>query len=265
MSMKPSGLYEPRLTHEQTILWLPSTGTDGSGAGIGPGWMVGTDAVVSHPTPVEAVTTKFRRARFTSPAISDKHLGILFANAGHKCCYRGSTESKGGYYFRAVFMVNAIPNTAIRFFCGLSEQVGTGLAVSDTVPANSTGLWCDDGDAGNLTVVQCDSGGTAEKTALTGTPRTLTAGTLYEWIMIQGPAQNPVVTQLNNLGDDAGGWVGTILNSQNVFARAPANAAMMAPQVGLGNAANAAGGDCSLDIISVYVRPNLKLRPDGTT
>lgn len=268
MSMKPPGIFEPRLSHEQPILWLPSTGADATGSGLGPAWAAGADAVVSHPTPTGGITTKFRRTRFTSPAIANKHLGILFANADHACCYRGDIDTaptpdyyRGGFYFRAVFMVNAIPDTAVRFFAGLSAQTGTGVAVSNTVPNNSVGLWCDSGDAGNLTIVTVNNTGGSTKTALAtpSTPRTLTAGILYEFIMIANPAQNVIVTALINAGDTTGGHMGTSLNFTNTGATMPLNTVMMAPQVGLGNAAHAAGGDCSLDIINVYVRPNMRL------
>jgi hypothetical protein len=58
--------------------------------------------------------------------------------------------------------------------------------------------------------------------------------------------------------------MGTRLNSQNIGATMPANTTMLVPHVGLGNAANSAGGDCSFDIMSIYLRPNLKLIPTGT-
>lgn len=261
--MKPSGAYEPRLSHEQTILYLPSTGTDGTGAGVGPAWTAGTDSVVSHPSPAAGYDTEFRRTRFTSPASADKHLGIYFSNSDHCCAYRGSADSRGGFYFRALFRVNAIPNNAIRFFCGLSARVGSGIATSNTVPANTVGLWCDDTDSAALSLVTVTSGGSATKSALT-TPETLTAGRLYEFIMIANPNQSVVVTQLNNFEDSTGGAFGDVLNSQNVSVTMPANTAMMAPQIGLGNSANATGGDCSVDVYSVYLRPNLKLYPTGT-
>ena len=261
--MKPAGTHEPRLSHEQVMLYLPATGTDGTGAGIGPSWTAGSGATVSHPTPSAGFSTEFRCTRFTSPAAADKHLGVYFSNADHCCAYLGSATSRGGFYFRALFKVNAIPNNAIRFFCGLSAQVGTGLCTSNTPPANSVGLWCDDTDSAALSLMTCNNSGTKTKTALT-TPETLTAGRLYEFIMICNPNQSVVVTQLNNYADTSGGALGTVLNSQNANTNLPANTVMMAPQLGLGNAANATGGDCSLDIMSIYLRPNLKLIPTGT-
>lgn len=261
--MKPAGTHEPRLSHEQVILYLPATGTDGTGAGIGPAWTAGAGATVSHPTPAAGFSTEFRCTRFTSPAAADKHLGVYFANADHCCAYRGNALSRGGFYFRALFKVNAIPNNSIRFFCGLSAQVGTGLATSNTPPANSVGLWCDTTDSAVLKLMTCDNSGTSTKTTMTN-PETLTAGRLYEFILICIPNQSVVVTQLNNYADSTDGAFGTVLNSQNVSLTMPSNTVMMAPQVGLGNAANAGGGDCSFDIMSIYLRPNLKLSPTGT-
>jgi len=262
--MKPPGTHEPRLSHEQIMHYLPATGTDGTGSGVGPAWMAGTDAVVSHPAPSSGFITEFRCTRFTSPAAANKHLGVLFASSDHCCAYRGSSNPRGGFYFRALFKVNAIPNNDIRFFCGVSAQTGTGIAISNTVPANTVGLWCDDTDSAALSLVTVNGSSSATKTTLTNA-ETLTAGTLYEFIMICNPNQSVIVTQLNDFSDGTDGVLGTVLNSQNVSATMPSSTAMMAPQVGLGNAANATGGDCALDIMSIYLRPNLKLAPSGTT
>lgn len=260
--MKP-GPYEPRLSQEQPFWYLPGTGTDVAGRGFGPAWSTDAGATPSHPTPSSGFTTQFRRTRFTSTAVANIHLGIFFANADHVAFWRGNATSRGGFFFVARFMVNAIPDTAIRFFAGLSAQTGTGLATSNTVPANSVGLWCDSTDAGSLKIVTCNNAGTATKNALTSA-ETLTAARLYEFSMICNPNQSEIVTQLVNLGDDSGGPIGTIISSQNVATTMPSTTVFMAPQVGLGNAAHAAGGDTSLDIVSVYAIPNQRLHPMGT-
>lgn len=261
--MKPTSSYEPRLSHSQPYLYLPSTGADGSGAGIGPGWTTGEGATVSHPTPASTdYTTEFRRTRFTSIAVANLHLGVYFPNADHKAFYRGFNRSRGGFYFSARFKVNAIPNTSIRFFAGMSAgntAIVTGGVAS--VPNNTAGLWCDTGHAASLKLVTKDNAGAYTETALTNAT-TLTAGTLYEFIMICNPAQNPIVTQLVNYGLESGqGGMGTVLNSQNIQVTMPGNSVFMSPQVALGNAANAAGGDTSLDIVSIYAIPNQRLRP----
>ena len=255
--MRHSGVWHPRLDCEQPILYLPASGTTLTGRGLGPDWAGDGVAVVSHPTPASGFTTQFRRTRFTSAASADNELGVHLPNAADMSCYRGSVASRGGFFFRAWFMVNAIPNTTIRFFAGLSAAT-TGVCLSDTVPANTVGLWCDTTDAGSLTVVTNDaSAGSSTKNAL-ASAHTLTAGTLYEFTMQSNPAQGSIVTQLVNKGTDA------VIGSQNVSATMPATTTMMGPQVGLSNAANAAGGDTSLDIILIYARPNLKLVPDGS-
>jgi len=167
----------------------------------------------------------------------------------------------GGFYFSARFMVNAIPNTSIRLFVGLSAGAAVCKTAFASTPANTVGLWCDSTDAGNLTILTADATPTPHTTTLQ-TAQTLTAGTLYEFVMIANPSPSgtpgTIVTNLINVGTDA------LLTSQNVSVNAPASTAFMAPQIGLSNRGNTAGGDCSLDVISVYLRPNLRLTPLGT-
>ena len=262
--MKPSGYFEPSLRHQQTILYLPSTGTDGTGAGIGPAWMTPVNVTVSHPTPTASYIGQHRCTRFTSTAIGNLHLGVLFANADHCCMWRGDdvTESRGGFYFVTHFKVHALPggSTDLRFFAGLSAQTGTGVATSDTIPNNTVGLWCDTTDAYSLNLVTKGTGA-ATKTNLTNAT-TLTAGTMYEFSMLANPTQSVIVTQLVDMDDDTDGPLGTILNSQNVSATMPVNTAMMAPQVGLSNGpTHILGGDTALDIMKIYALPNLKRHP----
>ena len=251
--MKPS-IYEPMLMHEQPMLYLPQGGTDVIGCGIGPEWTRSGAGVVSHPTPTAGFTTQFRRTRITSAASIDNELGVHQPNV---CAWRGNATSRGGFFFKARFLVNAIPNTAVRLFAGLSAQTATGVCISNTVPANTVGLWCDAGDSGSLSVVTCNNAASATKNALAAA-HTITAGVLYEFLMICNPSQSIIVTQLNNVG------TGAVIASQNVAATMPDNATFMAPQVGLSNAANAAGGDTVFDVYAIYLRPNLRLTPLGT-
>lgn len=257
--MKHSGQWQPRLFLEQPILYLPKSGSDGTGAGLGPPWVAGSGVTVSHPTPAAGMTTQFRRTRFTSVAVTaDQELGVHLPNAADCSLYRGSATSRGGFFFSSRFMVNAIPNNAIRFFCGLSAA-NSGVCVSNTIPVNSVGLFCESGDSAALKLVARPASGSQVPTALTSAV-TLTAGTLYEFRLWANPNQNVIVTQLINAGTD------TVLNNQNLTAPAdlPGNTVMLAPQCGLSNAANVVGGDCSLDILSIYGRPNLLLVPSAS-
>ena len=253
--MKASGPYQPFLGHEQLYLYLPGTGTDGTGKGIGPAWLAGTGAVVSHPTPASGFATEFRRTRFTSDAVANRHLGVMMANADHACALRGSAANRGGFDFCTRFIVNAIPNNAIRFFAGLSAQTGTGIGVAAGLPVNSIGLFCDETDSAALCIGQRAAGAQDKSQTLS---HTLTAGTIYEFRMFCYPNQTLVVCNLVNLGTDS------LIATINAQAALPVNTVMMAPQVALGNAANAGGGDTALDIISIYLRPNLLLVPLGT-
>jgi len=258
--MKPSGPYFPRPDFEQCLLYLPDTGTSAAGTGLGPAWTTHANATVSHPAPASGFTTEWRRTRFTSTANSNIHLGPYFANSDLCCAFRGGSSPRGGFYFNALVRVNAIPATSIRFFAGLSAQTGTGLCTSNTVPANSIGIWCDDTDAASLSFVSTDGSANANKQALSSAV-TLTAGVLYRIELFCYPAQSTVLSVIRNVGAD------TVLAETSTAGGAslyiPSSTAMMAPQVGLGNAANATGGDTDLDVYSIYLRPNLKLVQQG--
>ena len=260
--MKHSGPYQPRLVHEQPILYLPASGAVVTGRGLGPDWDMAVGATVTHVTPSSGFTTQFRRTRFTSAAaVADQELGVHLPNAADASIWRGNVDTGpnpdvyyGGFYFSTRFMVNAIPDTDVRFFAGLSNQV-VGVCVSDTVAGHCVGLWCASTHATDLKLLTMD-GTTATATDLT-TDADLTAGTLYEFVMIGNPGGSSIVTQLLNVG------LGTVLNEQNINTTMPSETTFMAPQVGLSNAANVVGGDTSLDIISIYARPRLRLAPEG--
>jgi len=253
--MKPS-VFEPALKDEQVMLYLPQQGTDVIGCGIGPEWTRDSVAggTVSHPAPTNSFTGQWRRTRITSTAASNNELGV---HQPVVCAWRGDAASRGGFYFEAKFMVNAMVDTDIRLFCGLSAQVSAGVCISNTVPDNTVGLWCDDTDAANLTIVTKGTGGSATKTALASV-HALTAGVLYRFRMLCNPNQTIIVTQLENHG------TGAVIGTQNVGSTMPTSTVFMAPQVGFSNATNNAGGDCSFDVISCYLRTNLRLTPLGT-
>jgi hypothetical protein len=254
--MNPS-IYEPALHREPRTLYLPTTGTDIGGRGLGPAWVGDGIAVVSHPALAAGFTTQFPRRRFTSAGgTSNQELG---AHSPELSAWRGNAVKLGGFYFSCRFMVNAIPDTVIRFFCGLAK--GVSPALNNTLPANTVGLWCDTADAGALSIGNADSGGVNEKFALSSGV-TLTAGVLYDFVMIANPSPSnspgTIVTNLYNVGTD------TLLCTQNPGNRLPASTEFLAPHVALSNANHTAGGDCSLDVIHCYLRPNLRLTPLGS-
>jgi hypothetical protein len=261
MTVKPSSYFGIALQSEQPVIYLPGTGSGisglGLGLGLGPNWQTG-GGVVSHPVPSAGFVTQYRRTRLASVVTAaDQDLSLFLGDPGDCSLWRGDAAARGGFYFSARFIVNAIPNTAVRFFAGLSSQTGLGVCIANNWPANSVGLWCDDADAGNLTIgTKAAGAGAPTKTALQSV-QTLTAGILYEFVMIANPNQNVIVTMLINVG------TGALIVTQNVAATMPVNTVFMAPQIGLSNAANVVGGDTSLDIISIYARPNLLLVPAG--
>lgn len=258
--MKHSGPLHPRLDFEQPMLYLPDTGASVAGSGLGPAWVMAAGGVVTHPTPAAGFVPSWRRTRITSAAAAaNQELGVRQTNAN---VWRGNALPLGGFYFHSIFRVHAMPNNAIRLFVGVTAATGAGVCIANAVPANTVGLWCDDADNANLTIVTADNGAAATKTPLlsaggTPTPYTLVPDVLHYFTMIANPANNVIVTQLGNYGTD------TLMRTQNVSLTMPLNTAFMAPQIGLSNAANVAGGDVALDVMNVYVRPNLFLVPRG--
>jgi hypothetical protein len=189
-------------------------------------------------------------------AVADQELGVHLPNAEDASVWRGNAANLGGFYFSARFMVNTRTFTNIRCFVGLSAQTGAGVCISDTVPNNTIGLWCDSTDAASLSVVTKAAAG-ATKNALT-TATTLTTGILYEFVMIANPNQaNTILTQLINVGS------GSIISSQSVSATLPTATVFMAPQAGMSNAANLGASNTVFDIVSIYARPNQLLIPSA--
>ncbi len=264
--MKPS-INEPAIYHEQTLIYLPYTG-----AALPPGGFFGTQwlsdgvSVVSHPDPGTTFETQFRRSRFTSAASNNNELGVHLLNTDMRCAWLGNAAKRGGFYFSCRFLVNAIPDTAVRLFVGISGATGIGVSQSATIPGNTIGLWLGSGDAGSLTILTANAAGGAAGGANAGlTPLrnssgslatlTLTAGFLYEFVMLCNPNQNLVVTNIIDVA------AGTLLRTQNVNTTMPDTTAFMAPQVSLSNALHAAGNDCKFDLYGLYLRPNLRETP----
>jgi hypothetical protein len=260
------------LVHEQPLVYMPSTGADAGGRGLGPAWVTDAAVAVTHPAPTNSFGGQFRCTRFTSPAVANKGLGVFQNNADGALCWRGDAASRGGFYFAARFRINAIPDFAIRLFVGLSALTGAAACSTNFVPQNSVGLFLDTGRAGSLCIGTNDSLGGQQLNELklsngSYSPHTIVVGTIYEFVIIQNPtpATTPgtIVTLLYDLTATASnglirtqnmpdGGVGSVVPDAGVF---------MAPQCMLGNAAHAAGGDCSFDVLSVYARPNQRLLP----
>jgi len=260
MSNKPT-IFEPTMRRESSVLYLPAGGSSLVGRGVGPDWAGDGLPAITHPALGNTFETQFPRTRFTSAASNNNELG---AHCPAFYAWRGNAASRGGFFFSARFMVNAILNNNLRLFAGLSASA-TGVCkadVSGSGPANTIGLWTDRTDGASLKILNVDNSGAFEKLPLKDTGGnsitvTLTAGVVYEFVMLANPNGGLIVTYLINVSTD------TLLCTQNAGANLPSTTAFMAPQVGLSNALNAAGGDHSFDLINCYLRPNLLLTPTG--
>lgn len=253
--MKHSGQFQPRLVHEQPILYLPGTGNSVAGRGLGPDWARAADAAtVSHPAPASTFETQFRRTRVASSAGANEELGIHLPNAEDLSIWRGNAAKLGGFYFSSRFRVNAMPAAGVRFFCGLSAA-NVGQCIADNWSAGGVGLWCGTANAGAFQLSSSTAGGAPPTSVAYQNNPVLTVGKLYEFVMVDNPGSgSTVVTALYDLS------TGTLLGTTNVGGPLPADNVFMGPQIGMSNAGLGAG--YSLDIVSVYARPNLLLDPN---
>jgi hypothetical protein len=101
----PSGIdtaMQTALFQNRVLLYVPSTGTTGtgSGTGLGPVWTSG--GTVSHPTPAStapAISNQMRRTRYANVVTTtDQTLGIKAAAADSLSYWRGNAAGLGGFF-----------------------------------------------------------------------------------------------------------------------------------------------------------------------
>lgn len=251
----PSGLdtcLQPALFQNRILMYVPSTGTTGtgSGAGLGPVWTSG--GTVSHPTPSStspAISNQMRRTRYANVVTTtNQTLGIKAAAADTLNYWRGSSAGLGGFFFAARFIVELYPASTVRIFAGLTASSATYVVASDTVLNNTCGLWHDTTDpssgANSFNLVTRNTA-TTTKTSIALT-NAIAAGNSYDFYMWCAPNGSEIFYRLDDI-------VNNVIYTGSSTTTLPVNTAFMGPQCAMSNGtANVTVTTSAIGIAGVY-------------
>jgi hypothetical protein len=252
----PSGqdtVLQPALFGNRIVTFNPSNGTvgTGSGAGLGPAWT--SNGTVSHPTPsstAPAKSNQMKRTRYANiVTTTNQQLGPRFAAASEQQFWRGNAAGLGGFFFYTRFIVELYPASTVRLFAGLTATSTGSVAISDTVLANTCGLWHDTTDpstgAGAFNFVTKDAT-TATKQAIT-LSNAIAAGNSYDFTMSCDPNGSSIDWRLV---DNVNG----VTYSGNKSTNLPVATAFMQPQVQMSNGtANVTVTTTAIGVANIYV------------
>ena len=248
----PSGVdtaLQTALFQNRILMFVPSTGTTGtgSGAGLGPVWTSG--GTVSHPTPTStspAISNQMRRTRYANIATTtNQTLGIKAAAADTLNYWRGNAAGLGGFFYAARFIVELIPAATVRLFAGLTASSSTYVVASDTVINNTCGLWHDTTDALTKFSLVTRDGATTTKTDMS-LSNNIVAGNSYDFYMFCAPNGGTIFARIDD-----------IVNGQTVEANTsttlPVNTTFMGPQCAMSNGtANVTVTTVAIGVAGVY-------------
>lgn len=253
----PSGVdavVQPSLFGNRIVTYAPATGTIGTGVGLAPLWTaLGT---VLHPTPsstAPARSNQMKRTRFANIATTaQQELGIRNAVASEQQFWRGNAAGLGGFFYAARFIVELYPAATVRIFAGLTAAPATGVVISDTVLANTCGLWHDTTDpstgSGAFSFVSKDAT-TASKTAIVLT-NAIVAGNSYDFFMFCAPFGTTLYYRLDDI-------VNNVTYEGSKTTNLPVNTAFMQPQLAMSNGANGTVTTTAIGISGLYVESDL--------
>lgn len=251
----PSGLdtvMQTALFQNRVLMYVPSTGTTGtgSGTGLGPVWTSG--GTVTHPTPAStapAISNQMRRTRYANVVTTtNQTLGIKAAAADTLNYWRGNAAGLGGFFYAARFIVELYPASTVRIFAGLTASSTTYVVASDTVLNNTCGLWHDTTDpstgAGAFNFVTRD-GTTTTKQQIT-LSNAIAAGNSYDFYMWCAPNGSTIYWRLDDI-------VNNVTYEGSTSTTLPASTAFMGPQCAMSNGtANITVTTTAIGIASVY-------------
>lgn len=250
----PSGVdtaLQPFLGSNRIIVFQPQTGTTGTGGGFGPVWT--SNGTVTHPTPATtapAIANQMKRTRYANVVTTtNQQLGPRFNAASEQQFWRGNAAGLGGFFFQARFIVELYPAATVRIFAGLSSTSTGSVCISDTVLANTCGLWHDTTDpssgAGAFNFVTKDAS-TATKQSIT-LANAIAAGNAYEFTMFCPPNGSTITWRLVDINNNV-----TYTNSTSTTL--PASTAFMQPQVQMSNGtANVTATTVAIGVCGIYV------------
>ena len=251
----PNGLDTAMQTaffQNRVLMYVPSTGTTGtgSGAGIGPVWTSG--GTVSHPTPATtapAISNQMRRTRYANVVTTtNQTLGIKAAAADTLNYWRGNAAGLGGFFYASRFIVELYPASTVRIFAGLTASSGTYVVASDTVLNNTCGLWHDTTDpstgAGAFNFVTRDTTTTTKQQITLS--NAIAAGNSYDFYMFCPPNGSTIYWRLDDI-------VNGVTYENNTGTTLPANTAFMGPQCAMSNrTANTTVTTVAIGVAGVY-------------
>lgn len=251
----PSGLdtpLQPALFQNRIMMYVPSTGTTGtgSGTGIGPVWTSG--GTVTHPTPsttAPAISNQMNRTRYANVVTTtNQTLGIKAAAADSLKYWRGSAAGLGGFQYAARFIVELYPASTVRIFAGLAASSATYVVASDTVLNNTCGLWHDTTDpstgAGAFNFVTRNTATTTKQQITLA--NAIAAGNSYDFYMWCAPNGSEIFWRLDDV-------VNGVTYEGSTTTTLPANTAFMGPQCAMSNGtANITVTTSAIGIAGVY-------------
>lgn len=251
----PSGLdtaMQTAIFQNRVLLYVPSTGTTGtgSGTGLGPVWTAG--GTVTHPTPATtapAISNQMRRTRYANVVTTtNQTLGIKAAAADTLNYWRGNAAGLGGFFYAARFIVELYPAATVRIFAGLTASSATYVVASDTVLNNTCGLWHDTTDpstgAGAFNFVTRDTTTTTKQQITLS--NAIAAGNAYDFYMFCPPNGSTIYWRLDDI-------VNNVTYEGNTSTTLPANTAFMGPQCAMSNGtANTTVTTVAIGVAGVY-------------
>lgn len=227
---------------------MPDVGTSGVGKGIGTAWTVTGAPTITHPTPANTnLATQLKRTLYTSVAVTaNQVLGPSLAAASDAEFWKGDAANLGGFYFSAIFSIEAWANNAGRIFVGLASIAAGNVAAADAVVGDVIGFWHDTTDGANVASLLVRDNTTTTKLALTGTAPTIAAGQAFQWEMWNHPNDSVVDVRLTSINSGAKlAWTST--------GAGPRAAIFTVPQVHMSNGADVVGADFAIGVANVYV------------
>lgn len=251
----PSGIdtpLQPALFQNRIMMYVPSTGTTGtgSGTGIGPVWTSG--GTVTHPTPsttAPAISNQMNRTRYANVVTTtNQTLGIKAAAADSLKYWIGSSANLGGFQYAARFIVELYPASTVRIFAGLTASSATYVVASDTVLNNTCGLWHDttapSTGAGAFNFVTRNTTTTTKQQITLS--NAIAAGNSYDFYMWCAPNGGTIYWRLDDV-------VNGVTYEGSTSTTLPVNTAFMGPQCAMSNGtANITVTTSAIGIAGVY-------------
>lgn len=248
----PSGVdtaLQTAVFQNRILMYVPSTGTTGTGSGTGWGPVWTSGGTVTHPTPAStapAISNQMRRTQYANVATTtNQTLGIKAAASNTLNYWRGNSAGLGGFFYAARFIVELYPASTVRIFAGLTASSSTYVVASDTVLNNTCGLWHDTTDSSATFNFVTRDTTTTTKTAIS-LSNNIAAGNSYDFYMFCAPNGSTLYYRLDDI-------VNSVTYEGSTSTTLPASTAFMGPQCAMSNGtANTTVTTTAIGVAGVY-------------